>query len=693
MLTQVRLVDEEPYYVDRESGRIGYKVMDSISYEATYGYRTVFAYIKEVEKGTLGSSCLARVLAMQVSCGQFSYANISPARILGVSGTLDAMSEYEKDVLEKYGVEKFLYVPSVYGQSNFSFDKAGEGICIESTKSDYYHSITKQIQEATKLKRAVIVFFHDKERMNEYTCSPFYAKLGRQKALLSEEMSAADKEFVISKAATAGQITISSAVFGRGTDFFCKDDRVQKSGGVHVMQAFLSEERSEEIQIQGRTARQGKKGSYQMIILLEDLKSRFSVHQSIDSVPKCELYKWLDDVREKQRKKHVVAVETNLENATKTDKDTHLYFDALLAGRPNEASKRFSDLYTAFKKRQMPSSLDIQIAFVLDATGSMAPFAQTAATTMRSILTGPSSIAHKLRTQFPEIEFQIQIASLAYRDLDDDASFRFVESSNSNGGHFTENTQQAIQQISSALASPSGGGDIAEDHIGAIHRCSSWKSKDDWCSQIKFMMLLTDAPGHGMVSKSFDNQPNADNYATRHPQGLTTASVLGKLIKNEIDLFFCSFNPAATHETESHLTDQYLNHPENHDKRELTTIKMVDQSNQAVVPSGSATRGLGMGHGKHIVFVLDESGSMSGSWAGVVVAYNQYMQRRRQNQCDSDLISVVQFANGARITLDKTPLSSAPTNLNYSGGGTCFNPAATSASQLAQSTPSLYSYS
>ena len=111
MLTQARLVDEEPYFLDKDSGRIGYKVMDSISFEATYGYRTVFAYLKEAEKGNIPESILPGVMAMQISCGQFSYANISPGRILGVSGTLDAMSKYEKDVLQKYGIRKFVFVP------------------------------------------------------------------------------------------------------------------------------------------------------------------------------------------------------------------------------------------------------------------------------------------------------------------------------------------------------------------------------------------------------------------------------------------------------------------------------------------------------------------------------------------------------------------------------------------------------
>jgi hypothetical protein len=142
MLDHVIHVDAEPIYVlDRGTDRIGYKVMDTISFEATYGYRTVFAYLREADKGTLRNKdlTLANVLTMPVSCGQFSYANISPTRILGVSRTLQAMGQYEKEALAKYGVSKFVYVPSVYGKSNFQFDKAGAGISIESSnKSDFF---------------------------------------------------------------------------------------------------------------------------------------------------------------------------------------------------------------------------------------------------------------------------------------------------------------------------------------------------------------------------------------------------------------------------------------------------------------------------------------------------------------------------------------------------------------------------
>jgi len=55
--------------------------------------------------------------------------------------------------------------------------------------------------------------------------------------------------------------------FGRGTDFILFDKSVSKLGGLHVIQTFLSIDASEEVQIQGRTARQGEKGSYKLIII------------------------------------------------------------------------------------------------------------------------------------------------------------------------------------------------------------------------------------------------------------------------------------------------------------------------------------------------------------------------------------------------------------------------------------------
>ena len=90
----------------------------------------------------------------------------------------------------------------------------------------------------------------------------------------------------------------------------------------------------------------------------------------------------------------------------------------------------------------------------------------------------------------------------------------------------------------------------------------------------------------------------------------------------------------------------------------------------------------------HIVFILDESGSMSGSWAGVVKAFHEHIAQRRRNQNESDLVSVVQFDGDARVTIQNEPIGAvASRDLSQRGGGTQFAPAAQVGSQLVASTP------
>jgi preprotein translocase subunit SecA len=44
------------------------------------------------------------------------------------------------------------------------------------------------------------------------------------------------------------------------------DKNVNERGGLHVIQTYISSDYSEYVQIRGRTARQGNKGSFEMII-------------------------------------------------------------------------------------------------------------------------------------------------------------------------------------------------------------------------------------------------------------------------------------------------------------------------------------------------------------------------------------------------------------------------------------------
>jgi uncharacterized protein YegL len=686
MLDQVRRVDDEPFYhSDPNSDQIGYKVQDTICYNVTYGYRTVFAYLKEADSGNLKDqdTTLARVLTMPISCGQFSYANIKPKRILGVSGTLEVMSDYEKGVLQKYGVNQYLYIPSVYGKSNFNFDKVGDGVSIEEGASNFFQKITDEISKiATNEKRAVIVFFKDSKRLKEYISSAFYRKLGRKKEILTESKNANEKRFVISKAATAGQITICTAVFGRGTDFFCKDKALEKSGGVHVIQTFLSLDMSEEIQIQGRTSRQGKQGSYKLILLDKDLEDDFGIKCGLsDNWARNELYARLCDARKKSLEDKYASIDMNLSAAKKQDKATHQYFDALLGSNDRLAKDLLKELYLNMKKAHI-REMDLDLAFAIDVTGSMTAYGPGIASTIQTLLTGSNSILAKLGVRFPDTEFKLRVAVLGFRDHDD-GNGQFVSKRLNGNSHFSEFTHDVLQFVNTLTSSTSGGADLAEDHLGAIQHCVEWNSSGDWEGTIKAILLLTDAPAHGFAPQSTSTQ-NFDSYPVRHPLGLTVDSVVDKVLKKDIDLFVCSFDPISTEQFEENLSETYNEHPSNLNGREVTLIPLVPKS---AIQARSANGMMGDSR-KHNIFVLDESGSMQHDWAGVVSVYNKYMQSRRQRQNESDLVSVVQFTSGARVTCQLESIINAPTELKYIGGGTCFWPAALSAYDLARMTPS-----
>jgi preprotein translocase subunit SecA len=68
-----------------------------------------------------------------------------------------------------------------------------------------------------------------------------------------------------------GRVTLLTAHFSRGTDFILEDKRLIDAGGFHVIQTYVSKDESDYVQVCGRTARQGKKGSYQMVIHREIL--------------------------------------------------------------------------------------------------------------------------------------------------------------------------------------------------------------------------------------------------------------------------------------------------------------------------------------------------------------------------------------------------------------------------------------
>ena len=276
---------ESHTYIVKED-KIGYIEQDNVVYNVTYGYQTMFAYYLEHENGRISTASRNANIYIRIKCGSFSYAE-TPLQfqyIMGVTGTLVILSDPEKEIIEKaYKIKKNTISPSVFGQNNLRFVKKDD-IRIE-TSDDYHNVIRREIDDklagGQSGKRAVLVFFESEKKLKEFYESKALESIKESVVYLTEEASSSEKDNLIKRATGSGQITLFTRTFGRGTDFVCHDPAVSKSGGIHVIQAFLSEEVSEEVQIKGRTARQGDYGSYSMILLDRDLEK---FHIDIDQI-------------------------------------------------------------------------------------------------------------------------------------------------------------------------------------------------------------------------------------------------------------------------------------------------------------------------------------------------------------------------------------------------------------------------
>ena len=278
MLLDVQSFEKHDYLV--REGKIGYHDQDTISFDVSYGYATLFAYFAEHEAGKIAKCVLEERIALILNCGAFSYAELAKQYVcvVGVTGTLRCLTPEQNRLLKsEYKIGKKTYVPSVYGDRKFEFKKNARSLGVDIVEQGAFHIAIKEVIDLTK-DRALLIFFESTQKLKQFQASEVVRDLKGFISTLTEEtlLIKDEKENVVQRAGQKGMITLLSAQFGRGTDFICHDKQVDDAGGMHVLQTFFSAELAEEIQIQGRTARQGNKGSYSMTLLDAELE-RFGI--------------------------------------------------------------------------------------------------------------------------------------------------------------------------------------------------------------------------------------------------------------------------------------------------------------------------------------------------------------------------------------------------------------------------------
>ena len=471
------LVDYKHDYIVHND-KIAYKEQDGFSYDVVYGYKTMFSYYYENETGRISESSLNDHIDIGIKCGNFSYAEIPSSFdfIIGVSGTLKSLSTAEKKIIDDfYYIKKNTYIPSVFGTNKRQFAKKSD-VFIE-TNDDYFNKITDQINYK-KDKRAILVYFDTNNSLMKFYNSKNIEPIKAEIQVLTEELFSLreEKETIIRRATTRGQITFLTKIFGRGIDFICRDANVNSNGGVHVIQTFFSEELSEEIQIMGRTARQGKDGSYNMILLENDLEKYLGVDY-LKEIAEMKIMRNTYDVLNKKRdelfnKKYKIVTES-VEEARK-EHDLGRKFIQNLNNNKIDLVKEF------LSKRNVGAvgMIESRTICLIDATGSMGNLLNQTKNTVVKMFERANTILKDYN--IPSNSFQVQFA--VYRDYDSRADALLQYSSWETN---PDNLKKFIEGIK-----PQGGGDYPEAiEIGLWH--ANEESRKGILSQV---ILIGDAP-------------------------------------------------------------------------------------------------------------------------------------------------------------------------------------------------------
>ena len=206
------LVSFETHDYVAKDDKIGYKEQDNVVFDTSYGYKTLFAYFLENEKGTISEESLKNHISMLIRLGSFSYAEIPKKfySILGVTGTLEQLSEQEKNIIENvYNIKFKTFIPSCYGKKYIDFfQNLKENVLIE-TEENHYKIIAQEIShkilgQNSGTKRAVFVVMESKNELKKFLNSVEFLPYKNEASILTEEASVQEKNNIINNATFSG---------------------------------------------------------------------------------------------------------------------------------------------------------------------------------------------------------------------------------------------------------------------------------------------------------------------------------------------------------------------------------------------------------------------------------------------------------------------------------------------------------
>jgi uncharacterized protein YegL len=174
---------------------------------------------------------------------------------------------------------------------------------------------------------------------------------------------------------------------------------------------------------------------------------------------------------------------------------------------------------------------------------------------------------------------------------------------------------------------------------------------------------MGDSPGHGHeLNPPSQSHLLTDSYPSGDKGGLTAETVMAMFHRAQLDFMFARVKPQATMAMQRAFEKFY-----NHTGEEQRTITILDMF------EGTGTVAQQVPAAYHLVFVLDESGSMNGTpWQLLSTAFSAFIQQRRNDQGMEDRVSVIQFDSGARQTMTNLDIRHVGQLGNMQGGGTTY---------------------
>lgn len=376
-----------------------------------------------------------------------------------------------------------------------------------------------------------------------------------------------------------------------------------------------------------------------------------------------------------------------------------------------------------------PGAIIVDLVFLVDCTGSMKPMLTTIKSDILSIAVGGGtketlSIIERVKEQFPGNKIQMRCALVEFRDtgcndavplkahkgkdLLLDATGKPVPAGEGNFFNLTFDLDTSCEEVPGQRAAftaavnslqAHGGGDLAEDLPQPLLQVGDWP---DWKGQARFALLFTDAPPHGSDFHTSEFNAKGRTGDSAADKSTQTAANFEKafqtLIAKNVKTFICTCNKNFTDVAMAKLKSIVAKKADEVEKTKAasegrkdhgrTPQELVDDYLKEIcifeTPAGVQTPGM------HVIFVLDESGSMDGPpWNSLMAAYRDFLKKRMGDQGgEGDMVSIVLFSSSARVIGPVIqPIEAAPSKLSFAGGGTSFYPAMIEAEKCLAATP------